>query len=63
MSDERTGRDPGRDRFDDLKDVYALGALSESERREFEGYLAAHPELQAEIDELGSVADLLALAR
>jgi hypothetical protein len=25
-------------------------------------YLAAHPELQAEVDELGSVADLLALA-
>ena len=70
MSDERPERDPGRegrrepwrDRFDDLKGAYALGALEESERREFEGYLAAHPELQAEVDELGSVADLLALA-
>jgi anti-sigma-K factor RskA len=70
MSDERPGHGPGgegrrepwRDRFDDLKGAYALGALDESECREFEGYLATHPELQAKVDELGSVADLLALA-
>ena len=66
MSDERPGgepqREPWRERFDDLKGAYALGALDESERREFDGYLAAHPELQAEVDDLGSVADLLALA-
>jgi hypothetical protein len=66
MSDERPGgeprREPWRERFDDLKGAYALGALDESEREEFEGYLVAHPELQAEVDELGSVADLLALA-
>ena len=70
MSDERPGhgsgqeppREPWRERFDDLKSAYVLGALDESERREFEGYLAAHPELQVEVDELGSVADLLALA-
>ena len=66
MSDERTGRDPGREppreRFDDLKGAYALGALSESERREFEGLLAAHPELQSEVDDLVSIAHLLALA-
>ena len=70
MSDERLGhgtgreppREPWRERFDDLKGAYILRALDESERREFEGYLAAHPELQAEVDELGSVADLLALA-
>ncbi|MCA1716059.1 MAG: anti-sigma factor [Actinobacteria bacterium] len=66
MSDERPGHGPGgesrRERFDDLKGAYVLGALDESERREFEGYLTAHPELQAEVDELGSVADLLALA-
>jgi anti-sigma-K factor RskA len=66
MSDERSGgeprREPWRERFDDLKGAYALGALDESEREEFEGSLAAHPELQAEVDELGSVADLLALA-
>jgi len=70
MSDERPGHGPGgesrrepwRDRFDDLKGAYVLGALDESERLEFEGYLAAHPELQSEIDELGSIADLLAFA-
>ena len=66
MSDERTGRDPeresSRERFDDLKEAYVLGALGESERREFEGLLAAHPELQSEIDDLSSLANLLALA-
>ena len=66
MSDERTGRDPeresSRERFDDLKEAYVLGALGESERREFEGLLAAHPELQSEVDDLSSVANLLALA-
>jgi len=54
--------EPWRARFDDLKEAYALGALSADERREFEDYLAAHPELQAETDDLGSVAGLLALA-
>lgn len=58
MSDERSGRA----RFDDLREAYALGALSESERQEVEDYLASHPELQAEVDELTSIADLLALA-
>ena len=51
-----------RRRFDDLKDTYALGALDDDERREFEGYLAAHPELQAEVNDLRSVTNLLALA-
>ena len=51
-----------RRRFDDLKDAYSLGALDDDERREFEGYLAEHPELQAEVDDLNSVANLLALA-
>ena len=60
MSDER--RRPPRDRFDDLKSAYALGALTEDERREFESYLATYPELQAEVEALVSVADLLALA-
>ena len=46
--------------FEDLKDAYVLDALPEEERRSFEEYLAAHPERQAEIDELGSVAGLLA---
>lgn len=51
-----------RSRFDDLKDAYALGALDDDERRELEGYLATHPELQAEVDDLNSVVSLLALA-
>ena len=50
------------ERFDELKDAYVLGALPEEERRELEGYLASHPERQAEIDELGAVAGLLALS-
>jgi len=68
MSDERRdpGREPGqepmRERFDDLKEAYALGALSEEERREVEDYLGKHPELHAEVDDLESVANLLALA-
>ena len=36
--------------------------LPEEERRDFEDYLAAHPERQAEIDELGAVAGLLAFS-
>ena len=68
MSDERhnpgqePGHEPGRERFDDLKEAYALGALSEQERREVEGYLGEHPELHAEVDDLESTANLLALA-
>ena len=69
MSDERhnsargePGQEPGRERFEDLKEAYALGALSEEERREVERYLQAHPELRTEVDELKSVANLLALS-
>jgi anti-sigma-K factor RskA len=51
-----------RERFDELRDAFVLGALPEEERREFEEYLASHPERQAEIDELGAVAGLLALS-
>jgi anti-sigma-K factor RskA len=50
------------ERFDELRDAFVLGALPEEERREFEEYLAQHPERQAEIDELGTVAGLLALS-
>jgi anti-sigma-K factor RskA len=50
------------ERFDALKDAFVLGALPDAERREFEEYLAEHPERQAEIDELGTVAGLLALS-
>jgi len=50
------------ERFEDLKDAFVLDALPEEERRSFEEYLAAHPERQAELDELGAVAGLLAFA-
>jgi len=50
------------ERFEDLRDAYVLGALPEDERRSFEDYLARHPERQAEIDELGAVAGLLAFS-
>jgi anti-sigma-K factor RskA len=50
------------ERFDELKDAFVLGALPEDARREFVEYLAAHPERQAEIDELDAVAGLLALS-
>jgi anti-sigma-K factor RskA len=49
------------ERFDELKEAYVLGALPEEERRELEEYLARHPERQAEVDELGAFAGLLAL--
>lgn len=68
MSDERhnSGREPGqepwRERFDDLKEAYALGALSEEERREVEEYLETHPELRTEGEDLRSVANLLAFS-
>jgi anti-sigma-K factor RskA len=72
MSDERhdpgrgpgqePGQEPWRERFDDLKEAYALGALSEEERREVEDYLMTHPELRAEVDDLRSVANLIALS-
>ena len=51
-----------QERFEDLKDAYVLDALPAEERRSFEEYLAAHPERQAEIDELGAVAGLLAFS-
>jgi len=51
-----------QERFEDLKDAYVLGALPEEERLEFEQYLAAHPDLQAEIGELSSIAGLLAFS-
>ncbi|HET7272233.1 MAG TPA: anti-sigma factor [Rubrobacter sp.] len=50
------------ERFEDLKDAYVLDALPEDERRSFEEYISAHPERQAEIDELGAVAGLLAFS-
>ncbi len=64
MSDERhnSGREPrhepGCERFDDLEEAYALGALFEEERQEVEDYLRTHPELRAEVDDLRSIANL-----
>ncbi len=57
-----TGRDADRMRFDELAAACALGALVGEERLWFEAYLAEHPELNAEVEELGSIANLLALA-
>ena len=57
-----SGDDVGRGRYEDLAAAYALGALDDEERREFEGYLTQHPELQAEVEELDEAAKLLALA-
>lgn len=54
--------DMNHERFEDLRDAYVLGALPEEERRSFEDYLAAHPERQAEVDDLGAVAGLLAFS-
>ena len=54
--------DVGRERFEELKEAYALGALSAEERREFEEHLPRYPEHQAEVDELLAVAGLLALS-
>ena len=51
-----------QERFEDLKDAYVLGALPEEERLELEQYLAAHPDLQAEMEELSAVAGLLAFS-
>ena len=50
------------ERFEDLKDAYVLGALPQEEHTAFEGYLAAHPERQAEVDELDAFANLLAFS-
>jgi anti-sigma-K factor RskA len=50
------------ERFDELKEPYVLGALADDERREFERYLEAHPERQAEVDELATLANLLAFS-
>lgn len=50
-----------RKRFEELKSVYVLGALTEEEQQEFEKHLAAYPARRAEVDELAAVAGLIAL--
>ena len=54
--------DMNRENFDELRESYALNALPEDERREFERYLALHPERQAEVEELSTLAGLMALS-
>lgn len=51
-----------RARFEELKEFYALSALDDRQRGEFEEYLQANPEHQAEVDDLMAVGDLLALS-
>jgi anti-sigma-K factor RskA len=58
VSDRRSDRE----RFEDLKEAYALGALPDDERRWFENYLAQNPDLAPEVEDLLSAANLLALA-
>lgn len=61
MTDSPGHPDAERARFEDLKESYALGALPEPERRWFESYLAAHPALAHDVDDLLAAANLLAL--
>lgn len=52
--------------MDDMRELigaYVLDALDEGERTAFEAYLADHPEMQAEVDELRVGATLLAEQR
>ena len=51
-----------KERFEDLREAYALGALSEDESRELEGYLTLHPGLRPEVEELHSIANTLAFS-
>ena len=51
-----------REKFEELKEAYALGAVSEEERRAIEEYLAEHPELRYEIEELSTLSNLLAFS-
>lgn len=59
MSD---GGHVSRERFEELKEAYALNAVSEEERREVERYLQENPSERIEVEELSSIAGLLALA-
>ena len=51
-----------RERFEELKVAYSLGALADAERRELEGHLTLNPELRPEVEELNFVANTLALS-
>ncbi len=51
-----------REKFEELKDAYALGALPENEEREMKLYLADHPDRRPEVEELSSLSNLLAFS-
>lgn len=51
-----------RERFEELKDAYALGALPEDEEREIREYLSEYPALSSEVEELCTLSNLLAFA-
>lgn len=50
------------ERFEELKDAYALGALPDEEQREMEECFSDNPALRAEVEELTSISKLLALS-
>lgn len=50
------------ERFEELKDAYALGALPDEEQREMEEYFSDNPALRAEVEELTSISKLLAFS-
>jgi anti-sigma-K factor RskA len=62
MSDGENVNSMDPQRFDELKEAYALNALSQEEREEFERHLSENPSEQAELGELLAVANLLALS-
>ena len=51
-----------RERFEELKDAYALGALPDDEQREMEEYLVDNPGPRAEVEGLTSISNLLAFS-
>lgn len=51
-----------RDRFEESMEAYALGSLTDEERRGMEEYMKLHPELRPEVEELTSVANMMSLA-
>ncbi|CAN5247120.1 anti-sigma factor [soil metagenome] len=62
MSDGENASSMDPRRFEELKEAYALNTLSEEERLAFERYLAENPSERPEVEELSSIAALLALA-
>ena len=57
-----SGNSPARNELLELAALYALDALADKEREDFERELAGNPELQAEVDALREVAGSLGAA-